>query len=90
MLDLENNVRTKLVAGGALTINDEGNEVFAGLDVPESEFFLKWEKEAGDGYGTADASIYMKLKHKHLLARSSALLGDYALATGRKKEPPES
>jgi hypothetical protein len=59
MLDLENTLRTKLRASGALIIDDEGDEIFAGVNAADSKFFLDLEKAPVHGHATAEAAPYL-------------------------------
>jgi len=76
MLDIDATTRAKLRASGSLVLDQDGDEVFAGLTLAESLFFWEWEKDPDDGHASAEAALYLELKHKHLVARSAGLLGD--------------
>jgi len=76
MLDIDATTRAKLRASGSLVLDQDGDEVFAGLSLAESLFFWEWEKDPDDGHASAEAALYLELKHKHLVARSAGLLGD--------------
>jgi hypothetical protein len=80
MLDIDDATRARLRASGALVVDQDGEEVYAGLTLAESQFFVRWEKDPGVGHASAEAVLYLDLKHKHLVARSAGLLGDYAPA----------
>ncbi len=88
MLELDDMARTRLLASGALTVDAGGDEVFVGLTVAESDFFLSFEPVAGNGHDSAENTLYLTLKHKHLVARHGALLAGCWQPTSAENEPP--
>jgi hypothetical protein len=78
MLDIDDATRARLRASGVVVVDQDGEEVYAGLTFEESQFFLKWEKDPDVDHASAEATRYLALKHKHLVARSAGLLGDFA------------
>ena len=88
MTNVNDVAMTRLRASGALMTNDEGDDVLIGLTVSESNYFLKWEAQAHDSLSHAEASLYLLLKQRHLLARSSGLLEHAATISDWKKNPP--
>lgn len=75
MLDLDDARRSELILRGALTIDDDGDEVLAGLTLAESHFYLVFEEHPVETHDTGETSLYYQLKHKHLAARAATLLG---------------
>lgn len=73
MLDLDDTTRTRLRAKGTLIVDDEGDEVLAGLTVAESQFLLLFEQHPSVGFASAESSLYFHLKHKHLMARCARI-----------------
>lgn len=76
MLTLNDELRTRLRALHALTINDEGGEIFVGLTVAESIFYLAHIAQPDRDTSAAEQTLYLQLRHKHLLARRASLLSD--------------
>lgn len=75
MLDLDDARRSELLLRGALTVDDDGDEVLVGLTLAESHFYLTFEEHPVETHDTGETSLYYQLKHKHLAARSATLLG---------------
>lgn len=73
MLNLNETLRDRLLATGALVVDEDGDEVLAGLTVAESKFFLFYEIDPRDGYASAETNLYFELRHKHLVARCERL-----------------
>lgn len=79
MNKLSKKEREALVAGGALILDDEGDETFRGLTVAESNFILNVERGQCDDFDLAELRLYSQLRAKHCAARadSAALLVFY-------------
>jgi hypothetical protein len=75
MLNLNDGQRSELLLRGALTVDEDGDEVLLGLTLAESHFFLTFEEQPVETHATGETVLYYQLKHKHLAARSAALLG---------------
>lgn len=76
MLKLNEQLRSRLRAIHALTINAEGEEVFLGLTAAESIFYLARIANPDGTTSAAEQTLYWQLKYKHLRARTSSILGD--------------
>lgn len=88
MLDLDDKTLATLRASGALTIDQDGEWVLVGLTRAESEFFLLFEQDPGDGDASSGNNLYLELRHKHLLARNAAVLADLAPPELQHKDSP--
>jgi len=69
MLNLDDELRCRLLALHALTVDEDGDEVFAGLTVSESVFYLAFTEHPDLPSTTAERMLFLQLKERHLLAR---------------------
>lgn len=75
MLHLNDVRRSELLLRGALTVDDDGDEVLVGLTLAESHFYLTFEEHPVETHESGETALYYQLKYKHLAARSAVLLG---------------
>lgn len=73
MLELDEELRRRLLVRHALIVDEDGDEVFAGLTVSESVFYLEFVEHPDLSSTTAEKMLYLQLKHRHLVARCSYL-----------------
>lgn len=57
---------------GALTVNESGHEVLAGLTVEESDFFLRYQERGDPAERPIKVRQYHHLMERHLVARQQA------------------
>lgn len=74
MLMLDTVKRAALLQKEAIWVDADGDEVLAGLTLSESHFFLAYEEHPVEAHPPPETAMYLQLKHKHLVARSSALM----------------
>ena len=72
MLNLSDLSRQFLIRAGALTVNDNGEEVLAGLTVQESDFFLRYQERSDPRERPIKVRQYTELMERHLAARQRA------------------
>lgn len=73
MLNLDGELRQRLLARQALTVDEDGDEVFLGLTVSESVFYFEFTKHPDLRTTMAEKMLYLQLQHRHLMARCSFL-----------------
>lgn len=73
MLDIDDAKRSDLILKGALTVDRGGDETLTGLSLAETHAFLALEKQGHTELSPVEMEHYLKLKHKHLAARSALL-----------------
>ncbi len=69
MLNLSNLSREFLSRIGALALNESGEEVLAGLTVPESDFFLRYQERSDPKERPIKVFQYCRLMERHLAER---------------------
>lgn len=88
MRNFDGNVLAGVRAAGATTINDEGDEVLAGLTVFESQFFLSFNQAPNDGHSIAESNLFVHLRRRHIVAWSTQLLEDVTPPGDQDKDTP--
>lgn len=73
MLQLDEELRRRLLARQALIIDEDGDEVFLGLTVSESVFYLSFTEHPDLHTTMAEKMLYLQLQHRHLKSRCSFL-----------------
>ena len=73
MLDIDDAQRSDLLLKGALTVDQDGDEVLTGLSLAETYLFLTFESHATAELSPTEVGHYLQLKHKHLAARAALL-----------------
>ena len=74
-MNLTDEEREMLRAMRAVTINQEGHEVFVGLDAHESVEFLDLDRRNESGENMQLSSRYILLKERHEAARQQIVEG---------------
>ena len=69
MLNINHKTRVLLRAMGALQINEDGDEVLAGLTLSESNFMLAVGQQEPQARDAGDMFLTNQLRHRHLEAR---------------------
>ena len=73
MLNINHKTRILLRAMGALEVNDDGDEVLAGLTLSESNFMLAIGQQEPQERDAGDMFLTNQLRHRHLEARLQQL-----------------
>ena len=78
-MDLTDQERETLRAMRAITINDEGHEIFVGLDADESTEFLHLSRRNEGGEDLSSTERFMHLRNRHEEARQQIVAGAVSL-----------
>ena len=73
MLNLSNQGRNFLNNVGALSIDEDGDEILIGLTVLESDYFLMHQEETDQRMIQSGSLRFHTLMQRHLIARRAAL-----------------
>jgi hypothetical protein len=79
MLLIPENLRAVLSSSGALSVDEDGDEVLLGLTVAESAFMLVYCQSQVDERDPGEQRLFDKLQERHLAAR----LGKVAIIAAR-------
>ena len=73
---------SRLQSQQALRFDEDGFEILVGLTVAESSFNLLHAEHPGELTTAAEKTLYLQLRHKHLIARSAPFIGPIESASG--------
>lgn len=73
MLNLSSRGRDFLLIVGALSVDEQGEEILVGLTVLESDYFLRHQEFTDQRQIHLGSSRFLLLMERHLIARRQAL-----------------